>query len=83
MEFETPSAQNIQSAQISPDLQIHAESEAFLKASPIPDRKAIDNIMFKSLGLNVQEAKGLYAGLLELTASKPRKARIFTPCLSN
>lgn len=53
-------------------------SGSFMNVNPLPDRKALDEIVFRALGLTEQEIKSLYAGLLELTANRLRKARTFT-----
>ncbi len=60
------------------ELQVDLNSGDFSNANPLPDRKAIDDIVSKALDLNDQEVKALYEGLLELTANRLRKARTFT-----
>jgi len=60
------------------ELQVDPESGSFMNANPLPDRKALDEVIFQALGLTDQEIKALYAGLLELTANRLRKARTFT-----
>jgi hypothetical protein len=60
------------------ELQVDPESGSFMNANPLPDRKALDEVVFRVLGLTDQEIKALYAGLLELTANRLRKARTFT-----
>lgn len=59
------------------ELQVDPESGSFMNANPLPDRKALDEIVFRALGLTDQEIKALYAGLLDLTAGRLRKARTF------
>ena len=59
------------------ELQVDPESGSFMNANPLPDRKALDEVVFRALGLTDQEIKALYAGLLELTANRLRKARTF------
>jgi len=59
-------------------LIIEPESGSFMYANPLPDRKVLDEIVFRALGLTDQEIKALYAGLLGLTANRLRKARTFT-----
>jgi hypothetical protein len=59
------------------ELQVEPESGSFMNAIPLPDRKALDDIVFQTLGLTDQEIKALYAGLLSLTANRLRKARTF------
>lgn len=59
------------------ELQVEPESGSFMNAIPLPDRKALDDIVFQTLGLTDQEIKALYAGLLELTANRLRKAKTF------
>ena len=60
------------------ELQVDPESGSFMNANPLPDRKALDEVVFRALGLTDQEITVLYAGLLELTANRLRKARTFT-----
>jgi hypothetical protein len=60
------------------ELQVDPESASFMNANPLPDRKALDEVVFRTLGLTDQEIKALYAGLLGLTANRLRKARTFT-----
>ncbi len=60
------------------ELQVDPESSSFMNANPLPDRKALDEIVFRALGLNDQEIKAMYAGLLELTANRIRKAKTFS-----
>jgi hypothetical protein len=45
--------------------------------NPLPDRKALDELVFSILGFTDAEVQALYAGLLELTANRLRKARTF------
>jgi hypothetical protein len=59
------------------ELQVDPESGSFMNANPLPDRKALDEVVFRALGLTDQEIKALYAGLLELTANRLRKAKTF------
>lgn len=59
------------------ELQVDPETGNFMDAHPLPDRKAIDEVVFQALGLTAKEIKELYAGLLELTANRLRKARTF------
>jgi len=59
------------------ELQVDPESGSFMNANPLPDRKALDEVVFRALGLTDQEIKALYAGLLELTANRLRKAQTF------
>ena len=59
------------------ELQVDPVSGSFMNANPLPDRKALDEVVFRALGLTDQEIKALYAGLLELTANRLRKARTF------
>ncbi|PKN80004.1 MAG: hypothetical protein CVU48_03650 [Candidatus Cloacimonetes bacterium HGW-Cloacimonetes-1] len=59
------------------ELQVDPESSSFMNANPLPDRKALDDVVFAALGLTEPEIKALYAGLLELTANRLRKARTF------
>lgn len=59
------------------ELQVDRESDSFMNANPLPDRKALDDIVFHALGLTDQEIKALYTGLLELTANRLRKAKTF------
>lgn len=61
------------------ELQVDPESGSFMNANPLPDRKALDEIVFNALGFTQQETQALYAGLLELTANRLRKARTFSP----
>lgn len=60
------------------ELQVDPESSSFMNANPLPDRKALDEVVFRALELTDQEVTALYAGLLELTANRLRKARTFT-----
>ena len=60
------------------ELQVDPESGSFMNANPLPDRKALDEVVFRALGLTDQEIKALYLGLLELTANRLRKARTYT-----
>lgn len=59
------------------ELRVDPETSDFRDANPLPDRKAIDDVVFQALGLTAEEVKALYAGLLELTANRLRKARTF------
>ncbi len=59
------------------ELQVDPESGFFMNANPLPDRKALDEVVFQTLGLTDQEIKALYAGLLGLTANRLRKANTF------
>lgn len=59
------------------ELQVDPETGNFENARPLPDRKAIDDVVFQALGLTEEEIKALYAGLLELTANRLRKASTF------
>jgi hypothetical protein len=60
------------------ELQIDLESGSFMNAIPLLDRKALNEVIFKALGFTDSEVKVLYAGFLELTPKRLRKARIFT-----
>jgi len=59
------------------ELQVDPSADNFNDANPLPDRKALDEVVFKALGLTDSEVKALYAGLLELTANRLRKAKTF------
>jgi len=59
------------------ELQVDPESDSFMNANPLPDRKALDEVVFRALGLTDQEIKALYAGLLGLTANRLSKANTF------
>jgi len=59
------------------ELQVDPKAGSFMNANPLPDRKALDEVVFRALGLTDQEVRALYAGLLELTANRLRKARTF------
>lgn len=59
------------------ELQVSADSIDFSNINPLPDRKALDDIIFDALGFTEKEKKELYAGLLELTANRLKKARTF------
>lgn len=60
------------------ELQVDPESSSFLHANPLPDRKALDEVVFKALGLSGHQINELYAGLLELTANRINKAKTFS-----
>jgi hypothetical protein len=60
------------------ELGVDPESDSFMQANPLPDRKALDEVVFQALGLTKQEIKTLYAGLLELTSNRLRKAKTFS-----
>lgn len=59
------------------EFQIDAKSGSYSNANPLPDRKALDELVFKILGFTDEEVQALYTGLLELTANRLRKARTF------
>ncbi|MDD2261951.1 MAG: Eco57I restriction-modification methylase domain-containing protein [Clostridia bacterium] len=59
------------------ELQVDQNSGHFNNANPLQDRKALDEVVFKALGLTDSEIEALYAGLLELTANRLRKANTF------
>jgi hypothetical protein len=59
------------------ELQVDPAAGDFTQANPLPDRKALDDIIFDALGFNEKDKKELYAGLLELTANRLKKARTF------
>lgn len=60
------------------ELQVDPETDSFMNANPLADRKALDEVVFKALGLNHQEIRALYAGLLKLTSNRLKKAKTFT-----
>lgn len=60
------------------ELQVDPETDSFMNANPLADRKALDEVVFKALGLNHQEIRTLYAGLLKLTSNRLKKAKTFT-----
>jgi hypothetical protein len=59
------------------ELQVDPKAGSFMNANPLPDRKALDEVVFRALGLTDLEIKELYAGMLELTANRLRKAKTF------
>ena len=59
------------------ELQVEPESNSFMDANPLPDRKALDDVVFQALGLTIPERKALYAGLLTLTSNRLTKAKAF------
>ena len=77
IEQRIESIQNREIKSIFDELQVDPNSGCFNNANPLPDRKALDDLVFKALGLTDSEVKALYAGLLELTANRLRKAKTF------
>lgn len=59
------------------ELQVDPESGSFMNATPLQDRKALDELVFQALGLADYEIRAIYAGMLELTANRLRKAKSF------
>jgi hypothetical protein len=59
------------------ELQVDEKSGSYSNANPLPDRKALDELVFSILGFTDVEVQALYIGLLELTANRLRKARTF------
>ncbi len=49
-----------------------------LKTNSLSDRKALDEIVFKAIGVTGQDVEALYAGLIDLTANRLRIANTFT-----
>lgn len=60
------------------ELQSSIEFDSYYNAIPLADRKALDDLVFQTLGLNQKEIKALYTGLLELTAYRLKKANTFS-----
>jgi len=60
------------------ELQANPSQEFFTNINPLPDRKALDDVIFSVLGLSDSEIKAVYAGLLELTSNRLKKARSLT-----
>jgi methylase of polypeptide subunit release factors len=56
------------------ELQVDYLKCNFKDANPLPDRKALDDVIFSILGLSDSEIKAVYSGLLELTSNRLKKA---------
>lgn len=78
LESRIDAIKNREIRNIFQELQVDPDSGSFMNAPPLPDRKALDDVVFQALGLTDQEIKALYAGLLELTANRLKKANTFT-----
>ncbi|MDX9949378.1 MAG: Eco57I restriction-modification methylase domain-containing protein [Candidatus Syntrophosphaera sp.] len=59
------------------ELGVDRNSADFCRVNPLPDRKALDDIVFKTLGFSDKDIGELYLGLLTLTSNRLTKAKAF------
>ena len=72
--LQLDSLKNRKILSIFKELQVDCNNYDFRNANPLPDRKLLDNVVFSILGLSNSEIQEVYAGLLELTSSRLKKA---------